>query len=246
LSIRSVLPQWLQGQRAPTLERAEQAYGKGSLSDAAAAFRTLAQQGNREAQWRLAQLYERGEGVLQNFVEAVRWLRSAAEQGCLPAMARLGEIYLTGLAAPDTATPAALSRLEQSSEQHSLFKRLYPEGLAVAQDLALAAQWNSSAAQAGDAAAQARLGHQCACGLGVARDFKQAEHWFAAAAAQAHAAGELGLGMLYAGGYGESREHARALEWLEPCAARGNATAQLCLARRRPRRGCAALLRAGT
>jgi TPR repeat protein len=35
--------------------------------DVAAAFRTLAQQNNREAQWSLAQLYERGEGVLQNF-----------------------------------------------------------------------------------------------------------------------------------------------------------------------------------
>src|ERR1022692_3961133 len=37
-------------------------------------------------------------------------------------MARLGEIYLTGRAAPDTATPAALLRLEESPSQDSLLR----------------------------------------------------------------------------------------------------------------------------
>src|ERR1019366_3859004 len=69
--------------------------------------------GAAPSQLRLGQLYEGGEGILRNFVEAVRWYGSAAEQGAVPAMARLGEIYLTGLAAPDTATPAALMRLEE-------------------------------------------------------------------------------------------------------------------------------------
>ena len=68
-------------------------------------LRTLAESGSKQAQLRLGELYERGEGVLQSFVEAVRWLRRAAEQGSVPAMRRLGEIYLTGMAAPDTATP---------------------------------------------------------------------------------------------------------------------------------------------
>ena len=49
-------------------------------------------------------------------------------------MARLGEIYLTGMAAPDTATPAALLRLEESPGEASLLKRLYPHGLSVRQD----------------------------------------------------------------------------------------------------------------
>jgi TPR repeat protein len=83
-----------------TLERAESTYAQGNKADAAALFRALAEGGNAQAQLRLAQLYEHGEGVLQNFVEAVRWFRSAAEQGLVPAMARLGEIYLTGMSAP--------------------------------------------------------------------------------------------------------------------------------------------------
>jgi TPR repeat protein len=186
--------------------------------------------GSAEAQLRLGRLYERGEGVLQSFVEAVSWFRGAAEQGAVPAMARLGEIYLTGMAAPNTATPAALLRMRESSGQDSLLKRLYPEGLAVHQDTEQAAHWNLRAAQAGDSAAQARLGHQYARGLGVALDLNEAERWFAAAADQDSSGGLLGLGMLYAGGYGGRREHLRAQEWLERCAERDNSTAQLCLA----------------
>jgi len=111
VSIRSYLSKLVASKRAPTLERAEQMFVHGWHSDAAAMFRTLAEQGDAQAKLRLGQLYERGEGVLQSFVEAARWFRSAAEQGSIPAMGRLGEIYLVGMAAPGTATPAALLRM---------------------------------------------------------------------------------------------------------------------------------------
>ena len=104
MSIRSFLASPFK--RRATIERAEDAYAKDRKADAAALFRELAEGGSAHAQLRLAQLYERGEGVLQSFVEAVRWYRSAAEQGSANAQARLGEIYLTGMAAPDTATTA--------------------------------------------------------------------------------------------------------------------------------------------
>ena len=95
MGIRSALSKLSGKKREPTLDRAEEAYSEGRQSDAAAMFRALAEQGSAQAQLRLAQLYERGEGVLPNFVEAVRLYRAAAEQNSVPAMARLGEIYLT-------------------------------------------------------------------------------------------------------------------------------------------------------
>ena len=97
----------------PPLERVEELLAQGEKAQAAALLRELAQKGNGQAQFRLGQLYERGEGVLQNFIEASKWFREAGEQAYVPAMARLGEIYLTGLAAPKTASPGALSRLEE-------------------------------------------------------------------------------------------------------------------------------------
>ena len=212
------------------MERAEAAYAEGKKSDAAAMFRVLAEEGSEGAQLRLAKLYETGEGVLANVLEAARWYRSAAEQGSWVAQSRLGEMYLTGMAVPDTATPAAPQRLEEGPDQQSLLKRLYPKGLALPQDPEQAARWNPLAAEAGDATAQARLGHQYATAFGVAKDLEAAERWFSAAAQQTNSAGQLGLGLVYAGAYGERRDHARALEFLEPCAAGGNSTAQLCLA----------------
>ena len=188
MSIQASLAKLFRPERAATLERAEEAYAQGRKSDAAAMFRALAEgSGSAPAQLRLAQMYERGEGVLQNFVEAVRWFRGAAEQGSVPAMARLGEIYLVGLAAPDTATPASLTHMTSGAGRNSLLNRMYPQGTAISQDPVDAAQWNARAAAHGDAAALE------------------------------HPAGQLGLGMLYAGGYGERREHARAQEWLERC-----------------------------
>ena len=193
-------------------------------------FRELADAGNVDGQLRLAQLYEHGQGVLQSFVESVRWFRAAAEQGSVPAQARLGEIYLTGLEAPATATASALSLIDAPEAEGSLLKRLFPQGLSVHQDPSQAAHWNSGAAQAQDAGAQARLGYQYATGFGVAEDLAAAERWFSAAAAQNHVAGQLGLGMLYSGSFGGSSAHARAIEWFEQAAAQDNATAKMCLA----------------
>ena len=56
-------------------------YAQGRHAEAAALWRALAERGDLDSQLRLAQLYERGDGVLQSFVEAERWYRSAADQG---------------------------------------------------------------------------------------------------------------------------------------------------------------------
>jgi TPR repeat protein len=90
LNIQSLLSRLSGRERAPTLARAEDMYVLGRHAEAAVLFRALAQNDSIQAQIRLAQLYERGEGVLQSFVEAVSWFRGAALQGAVPAMTRLG------------------------------------------------------------------------------------------------------------------------------------------------------------
>jgi len=90
-TIRSFIQKLSHPKGGVTLERAEELCSKAQHADAAAVFRALAEQNDLQAQWRLGQLYERGEGVLQSFVEAANWFRRAAEQGSAPAMARLGE-----------------------------------------------------------------------------------------------------------------------------------------------------------
>jgi TPR repeat protein len=58
-----------------------QAYAANNKQSAFAAWRDAADRGNAEAQLRVGVLYELGEGVGQDMIEAYRWLKLAALQG---------------------------------------------------------------------------------------------------------------------------------------------------------------------
>jgi len=59
-------------------------------------LRREAEKGNAEAQFVLAQAYDRGRGVPQDQAEAVRWYRQAAEQGDAFSQFILGNKYWKG------------------------------------------------------------------------------------------------------------------------------------------------------
>ena len=65
-------------------------------ADEAEAVRALAAQGDAEAQFALGAMYRDGQGVEQDFIQALRWLHSAADQGLLDAQFALGNIYAGG------------------------------------------------------------------------------------------------------------------------------------------------------
>ncbi|HZU88019.1 MAG TPA: hypothetical protein VE993_02065, partial [Stellaceae bacterium] len=132
---------------------AARALDRGRPDKAVRLLRALAEAGDAEAQYRLAELYETGTGVVQSFADATHWFRAAAEQGSVPAQARLGEIYLNGRAAPTSIGPGLR---EERDGSDSALLRLFPNGVAIAQDFAAAARWNAAAAAAGHPAAQAR------------------------------------------------------------------------------------------
>lgn len=155
--------------------RAEREIARGDTVRGAALLRTLAEAGDGDAQCRLAELYERGQGVVQSFVEALRWYRAAAAQGLPAAQSRLGDIFLIGRTPPGSVTASAAACLAEAGGRDSVLRRLFPDGLAVPQDAEEAARWNRLAAMAGDASAQARLAYQYAAGLGLERNPIEAE-----------------------------------------------------------------------
>jgi TonB family protein len=59
-------------------------------------FRTAADQGDASAQYTLGLLYSEGQGVPQDFGQAVAWYRKAADQGNADAMFNLGSMYAKG------------------------------------------------------------------------------------------------------------------------------------------------------
>lgn len=63
-------------------------------------YQGSAEKGDRDAQYKLGLLYLTGNGALQDFVEAAKWLKLAAEQGYGLAQYELGMIYRSGYGLP--------------------------------------------------------------------------------------------------------------------------------------------------
>ena len=78
------------------------AYQAGNYKAALAEWRPLAQAGNARAQNFLGFMYDNGEGVLEDDLEAVKWYRLAAEQGNPKAQYGLGAVSYTHLRAHET------------------------------------------------------------------------------------------------------------------------------------------------
>ena len=65
-------------------------------ADEAQAVRTLAEWGDAKAQFALGTMYRDGQGVPRDYIEALKWLHSAANLGLLDAQFALGNIYTGG------------------------------------------------------------------------------------------------------------------------------------------------------
>ena len=85
---------------AGPLEDGQAAYQKGDYATALQIFRPLAEQGNAEAQRMLGSAFAGGQGVPQDFVQAVIWYSEAAGQGDPDAQSNLGAMYANGWGVP--------------------------------------------------------------------------------------------------------------------------------------------------
>jgi putative methionine-R-sulfoxide reductase with GAF domain len=79
-----------------------------SVADATdlGALRKLAEEGDPAAQFAMGARYATGEGVSQNYSDAVRWFSKAGEQGHVVAQATLGAYYWAGRGVPQDLTKA--------------------------------------------------------------------------------------------------------------------------------------------
>jgi len=131
---------------------AKQAGGPGSSIQR---LRMQAEQGNVEAQFALAQAYDRGRDVPKDKTEAVRWYRLAATQGDTFAQNSLADNYWEGTGVPKDDTEAVRWwRLAADKgfapAQHSLGKILSGGGQDVRPDKIHAYMWLALSAAQGD------------------------------------------------------------------------------------------------
>ena len=55
-------------------------------------WKPLAEAGDSVAQYNLGQMYRTGDGVIEDYAEALNWYRLAAEQGCAKSQTNLGSM----------------------------------------------------------------------------------------------------------------------------------------------------------
>lgn len=94
------------------------AYNVGAYSRAADAWHRSASEGDASSQFRLAELYESGMGVVRNGSTAVRWYSRAADQGHLEAQFRLGVLLEFGRALPRDISRASHWYLRAAENGH--------------------------------------------------------------------------------------------------------------------------------
>jgi TPR repeat protein len=150
-------------------------------------------------------MYKEGQGVPQDYDQAVKWFDLAAKQGYAPAQFALGIMYNKGLGVPqDYAEAGRLYRLAaaqgHADAQYNLGRLYHGHGLP--QDYSEAAKWYALSAQQGTAAAQVGLATLYLEGKGVAKDAQEAIRLLRLAAAQGDAYALGNLGFLYQSGEG--------------------------------------------
>ncbi len=205
-------------------ERAKREFARGDNAAGVAALIEIGEDGEPEVLFQVGECYETATGVMLNFATAAGWFERAAQKNHLPSQIKLGDYYLFGRRAHDAEEVGAAEDAETGAS------RLRPKGVSVPADFAKALDWNTRAAEAGAAEAQARLGYQYAAGLGVAPDYDQAKNWFSASAEQGSSSGQFGLGMLYAGNYFGAPDFKAAAEWFEKAAGQGDVASKYYLA----------------
>jgi len=196
--------------------------------------RLLAEQGNSTAQSMLGVFYASGDGVPQNYAEALKWLRLAADQGNAHAQVLLGMIYGSGDGViqndAEALTWFRLASDQGDASAQSMLGKVFAEGwYSHRRDYVEAKKWYHLAADQGDATAQITLGGMSYLGRGAPQDYAEAAKWYRLAADQGNADGLRMLGTLHDKGHGVPQDDAEATRYFRLAADQGDASAQYLL-----------------
>lgn len=181
-----------------------------------------AKQGNASAQCNIGYCYDVGEGVTQDYTQAVYWYKKAAEQGNATAQGNLGICYYNGRGVTRDYAQAVYWYKKAAGQgnvdaQNNL-GFCYKDGKGVTQDYAQANYWFKKAAEKGNANAQCSLGYNYEKGRGVTKDYAQAVYWYKKAAEQGYDIAQSNLGICYYNGNGVDKDYAQAVYWFHKAA----------------------------
>ncbi|NQZ10141.1 MAG: sel1 repeat family protein, partial [Algicola sp.] len=163
----------------------------------------------------LALMFLKGEGIAQNYVQALVWFHKAAEKGFVDAQYNLGTMYKKGqgvkldyLQAVDWYQKAAD---QGDADAQFNLAIMYKNGQGVNRFYDKSAYWFRKAAEQGHGRAQTSLGVLYVLGNGVKQNFELAVHWYKKAVVQGQKSAQNNLGWLYEKGMGVAKDYDKAL-----------------------------------
>lgn len=189
-------------------------------------------QGDADAQYQCAVMYQYGKGTAVNLQKAFYWYEQAAMQGHAKSQECCGDIlYKKGKGAePDIVK--AFSWYKRAAGQNELFSMLqcgmmYDEGEGTEIDKEQALYWYERAAEEGkDPVIECICGERYDGGVGTEKDESKALCWYERAAGQGNVNAQFQCGRHYSNGYGTEVNKEKALYWYEKAAEQGDTAAQ--------------------
>jgi TPR repeat protein len=155
--------------------------------------RKAAENGIKQAQFQLAEIYAKKRG---NVKEAVQWYRLAADQNHPDAFFELGQIYKNGAEGIVIDSQQSTRMYQIAASEFDVYAQkgnpeyqyalagMYQHAKGVNKNMRLTIKWMVKSAQQGFVLAQLDLGRLYAKGGDVTRDINEARHWLNLAAIQ--------------------------------------------------------------
>lgn len=213
------------GLHAQSFEDGKAAYEAKDYQKALEILLPLAEQGNSQAQVTLGIMYDYGQGVDKDPVEAMKWYVKAAEQGIPVVQHDVGVKYFQGSGVKQDYLEAAkwweMSANAGLADSQFNLGLLYYRGLGLETDYQKAAELFLKASEQDHPHAQYSLAVMNAFGQGMEKDYAEALKWFGKSAEQGVAQAQYNLGVFYENGYGLTKNLDTAKQWYAKAAKQG-------------------------
>jgi len=198
-----------------------------------AQLHAMAEKGDPDAQYQLAEKYRIGFPIEQNYKKALELYNRSAEQGFAASQFRLGDLHEKGEILEQDLSKAVEFYRKAAEQGHpgaqNALAHIYQLGSGVERDMAAAMVWYRKAALQGDEWSQLALGDQYRIGLAVPRGLVQSTRWYRRAAERGNIFAQFELGTAYRYGNGIDRDVSQAIEWYRMSSEAGNPSAKLAL-----------------
>jgi TPR repeat protein len=188
---------------------------QGNFSKAISIWQPLAEQGDADAQYTLAWMFESGKGVKADLDKAIYWYKKSSQQGNLAAQYVLATLYEKGAGVTQNSNEAfsyyMLAAKQGDPTSQYQIGYYFQHAIGTAQNNQQSLIWYNKAAQQGHINSQIALGELYQTGQGVEVDYKKSTEWYQKAATQHNAIAQYHLASLHEQGLGVKQDYGKAI-----------------------------------